>query len=795
MGPAPAVWPRGGGQLWKDEQAAAKREALQQHGRLSKWCLRAPSFVPRDLPQTRPPAVTRPLPVHLSRGPRGKPYGPRRGLSGGSVAHASRQLVFVLLIALVAIVALVQILTRRGPMTEQQQATASLVSLRKGSVVQTNAVELSSRHATDINDNEDEEDPSDVANRALDALAKSNGDEQDSDEQILDDEADNDELAADETTLDDSEDVEDDTAPETRPAREMSPHVDPFLPKSVCGSYATATRFDTNEGIDAVSAKYNAALASSSITFAPGLLERSLLFPGTGVETRRVLTRAVKSSLYGERRAQEGSETIDAKYEDEEPFRILVLGGSVSNCRGVDEKTTCWHARVHQWFQDNLPMEGDVPSKNLRKASASGRGQGTGKGEARLKHAKRAVEVMQLPVQPPSNAGGSRRGNKGRRKGRTRKSKPRRRGQPVTRLINASKSATGSSFFAYCLEEELTTRRKNVEWHEGPDLVIVEVGINDVYPLDETATRDFEKLLRTLREMSSNPAVIVLEAASLLLAQTTPVTSNAEYLHLPAAQFYDVPVLSAKPALFGSVPALRASSDVKMEDLFLPDLHHPNERGHELLADILINYLERELCAVESATRQTAAKRLRKQGKDRGEVDAALDMPRRRDENVLTLPTRSLFTPFDATSPQSFSLAKPTCLQLGHDRSDVRPLSNNGWTKYAWARDKQYLVAEKPGSLVTFSVNVGRGGSILVDYLRSQFYNLGDVLVYLDGNKSSGKTLAGYWNLGWSIGVPTVVFEDVKPGRHSVSFELLDADSSSHPRHKTKFRLIGLIST
>ncbi|KAM0791354.1 hypothetical protein ACM66B_005821 [Microbotryomycetes sp. NB124-2] len=29
-----AVWPRGGGQLWKDEQAAAKREALQQHGRV-----------------------------------------------------------------------------------------------------------------------------------------------------------------------------------------------------------------------------------------------------------------------------------------------------------------------------------------------------------------------------------------------------------------------------------------------------------------------------------------------------------------------------------------------------------------------------------------------------------------------------------------------------------------------------------------------------------------------------------------------------------------------------------------
>lgn len=51
------------------------------------------------------------------------------------------------------------------------------------------------------------------------------------------------------------------------------------------------------------------------------------------------------------------------------------------------------------------------------------------------------------------------------------------------------------------------------------------------------------------------------------------------------------------------------------------------------------------------------------------------------------------------------------------------------WSKYAWARDKQYLVAEKPGSKVTFDVVVGEGGSILVDHLRSRFYNLGNVLV------------------------------------------------------------------
>lgn len=124
-------------------------------------------------------------------------------------------------------------------------------------------------------------------------------------------------------------------------------------------------------------------------------------------------------------------------------------------------------------------------------------------------------------------------------------------------------------------------------------------------------------------------------------------------------------------------------------------------------------------------------------------------------------------------------------------------------------------MAEKPGSKVTFDVTVGEGGTVLVDHLRSRFYNLGNALVCdspssplapmlkadlgfatdLDDDKSHGVTLEGWWDLGWSIGVPTEVFTDVKPGRHTVTFELLPSSRSSHPLKKTVFRLIGLITT
>lgn len=285
-----------------------------------------------------------------------------------------------------------------------------------------------------------------------------------------------------------------------------------------------------------------------------------------------------------------------------------------------------------------------------------------------------------LPEAPASSTPNHvKRATKSKRKAKsTAKRKPRHRAQPVSRIINASKSATGSAFYAYCLDEELTTRRKNVDWGKGPDLIVVEVGINDVWPLTEVATRDFEKLLRTLRAMPSNPAIIVLEAASLLLAQTTSFTSNAEYLHLPAAQFYDVPVLSAKQALFGPTPALRPDTGLKIEDLFLPDLHHPNERGHELLADILVSYLEREACQAQDELLKAADERIRQTKPASYNVDPLVDFGLRKHEELLPLPHRSLFDPFDSSRLEPYSLPKPQCLQIGHDKSTVVSKKNKG---------------------------------------------------------------------------------------------------------------------
>lgn len=55
------------------------------------------------------------------------------------------------------------------------------------------------------------------------------------------------------------------------------------------------------------------------------ILERSLLFGGTGVEIKRVLARAAKASLYGAKRTREGTLKLGQRYEGEDIFKILVL--------------------------------------------------------------------------------------------------------------------------------------------------------------------------------------------------------------------------------------------------------------------------------------------------------------------------------------------------------------------------------------------------------------------------------------------------------------------------------------
>lgn len=101
--------------------------------------------------------------------------------------------------------------------------------------------------------------------------------------------------------------------------------VKPFLPLTCEPCSPTLV---TSASSSSICAKYRPPPSAASSPLHPDILDHSILFAGTGTEVRRVLKRAMRSALYGLKRHKEGSEGEVQKFEGEEPFRILVLGGS-----------------------------------------------------------------------------------------------------------------------------------------------------------------------------------------------------------------------------------------------------------------------------------------------------------------------------------------------------------------------------------------------------------------------------------------------------------------------------------
>lgn len=107
----------------------------------------------------------------------------------------------------------------------------------------------------------------------------------------------------------------------------------------------------------------------------------------------------------------------------------------------------------------------------------------------------------------------------------------------------------------------------------------------------------FELLIRSLLTRPDQPAVIILgHFAPQIQAQNG--FAGPELLHTVVAQFYDVPHISAKGLLYHDY--LANPEDARKT--FFTDPILANAEGHQLIADVLISYLQSQICAGWAAT-------------------------------------------------------------------------------------------------------------------------------------------------------------------------------------------------
>ena len=107
----------------------------------------------------------------------------------------------------------------------------------------------------------------------------------------------------------------------------------------------------------------------------------------------------------------------------------------------------------------------------------------------------------------------------------------------------------------------------------------------------------FELLVRSILVRPEQPAVIILgHFAPQIQAQNG--FAGPELLHTVVAQFYDVPHISAKGLLYHDY----LTNPEEIRPQFFTDPMLANPAGHDLIADLLISYMETQICQGWAAT-------------------------------------------------------------------------------------------------------------------------------------------------------------------------------------------------
>lgn len=139
------------------------------------------------------------------------------------------------------------------------------------------------------------------------------------------------------------------------------------------------------------------------------------------------------------------------------------------------------------------------------------------------------------------------------------------------KYVNAGIGGTTSQFGVARVDQDVLQYE--------PDLVFVEFSVNDQNT--EFFKETYEGLLRHIYGAETEPAVMIIHNIKYDDGQT------AEEIHKALGDYYQLPCVSMQSTIYAKMKAGGFTSrDITADDL------HPNDTGHQLLADVITYYLE-----------------------------------------------------------------------------------------------------------------------------------------------------------------------------------------------------------
>ena len=292
--------------------------------------------------------------------------------------------------------------------------------------------------------------------------------------------------------------------------------------------------------------------------------------------------------------------------------------------------------------------------------------------------------------------------------------------------VNAGIGATDSQFGAARVQEDLLQRL--------PDLVFVEFSVNDHSTPHFCET--YEGLVRQIYGSASAPAMVLIHNVYY------DTGKSAAYYHAQVGRHYDLPCISMQNSIYPAVAAGRLPAEKITADFL-----HPNDLGHEFMASVITNFLEK---VIHDKTQEPQ------------EI-----FPAPLTENAYEHCVRLQY--FNSTPEKSGFEEDMT------PQRDITDIFRNGWS------------AGEKGAYLEFTF---RGTGAAVQYRRVKDGPAPIATAVVDENPETACVLDGTFDETWGDKMQlTTVAEHLPYGEHRVRVEITE----THAEDKAEFYLVSVI--
>ncbi|KAF8909785.1 CAP64-like protein [Gymnopilus junonius] len=389
---------------------------------------------------------------------------------------------------------------------------------------------------------------------------------------------------------------------------------------------------------------------------------------------------------------------------------------------------------------------------------------------------------------------------------------------PASELTNGAMRRTNSGYFGFCNSHHLP---------DVTDLVIIELDTDD--PPGEEMMENFEILIRSILIRPDQPAV-------LLLGHFSPQVHHAhgfagpDHWHTVVAQFYDVPHISIKSAVYPDY--MRDPNSIKQ---YYTDPILASVTGHDLITDILVAYMQSQICTAWSIAHGAAFDAVPMHTPEGGlgdshglfggvgqrkgvpepedkEKDAVAEANRIKQENqikeaaaahraLMTVPPGRINTRPNSGRP--YEEVAPFCVSANDLINPLPPslFYGSGWFPYhptttggaALLTTAHYWYSTLPTSKIRIPMQVG-AGDIGIYYLKEPVAQVGEgssVECWVDDNHGGAKLIENAAQVGEPTAALQIIDHYVSRGSHFVECQLTGEEGQGVPA----FKIIGVFST